>query len=436
MGEYMGEETKVQLALDFMNLHRALKVAGEAVTTGPVWLEVGTPLIKAEGMKAVTQLKKGFPDHIIVADMKTMDAGGPEVEMASKAGADVVCVLGAADDGTISEAVEAAVNYNSKIMVDLLGVREKVTRAKELEALGCHYVALHVGIDQQMKGESPGEIVKELSKNISIPLAVAGGITSETAAEHVRNGASIIIVGGAITKAENVGKATSDVFAAVRELKTVPSSGFKRYGPSEIRKALERVTPPNISDAMHRKGSMEPLEVVMPPGHKVIGKAVTVRTLDGDWAKSVEAIDLAEPGDVLVIDARPGKQAIWGELASNTCKQKGISGVIIDGAARDLPAIRKLGFPVLARHFIPGAGDPKGHGEIGVEITCAGQKVRNGDWIVADEGGAVVIPQEKAVEIANRALDVKEKESRIRQEIQDGSTLSKVLDLLRWEKVG
>ncbi|MEI6451305.1 MAG: orotidine 5'-phosphate decarboxylase / HUMPS family protein, partial [Actinomycetes bacterium] len=92
------ERPLVQVALDFVDLPRALEVAREAVAGGADWIEAGTPLIKAEGLSAVRALKAEFPEHTIVADMKTMDAGRTEVEYAAKAGADVVGVLGAASD--------------------------------------------------------------------------------------------------------------------------------------------------------------------------------------------------------------------------------------------------------------------------------------------------------------------------------------------------
>ncbi|HEV2230897.1 MAG TPA: bifunctional hexulose-6-phosphate synthase/ribonuclease regulator, partial [Thermoplasmata archaeon] len=110
--------------------------------------------------------------------------------------------------------------------------------------------------------------------------------------------------------------------------------------------------------------------------------------------------------------------------------------VVIDGAARDIDTILEIGFPVFARSLAPNAGEPKGHGEIGVEVAVGGQKVRPGDWIVGDASGLVVIPRERAAEVANRALDVLEHENRVREEIQRGSTLSAVQKLERWERVG
>ena len=139
-------------------------------------------------------------------------------------------------------------------------------------------------------------------------------------------------------------------------------------------------------------------------------------------------------GDVLVIDAGGGTIAVWGELASNSCQVKGLAGVVIDGATRDVQDIRELGFPVWARHFVPDAGEPKGLGEIGVEVEVGGQVVRTGDWVVGDESGLVVVAQERVVELANRALNVLEMENRWREEIRAGSTLGKVVDLAKWDK--
>src|SRR5678815_2804907 len=102
---------RLQVALDFTILQRALKAAAEAVAGGAELLEAGTPLLKSEGLEAVRQLKARFPAIPIVADTKTMDAGRIEMEMAAKAGASFATVLGAASPGTIRECVEVGRNY-------------------------------------------------------------------------------------------------------------------------------------------------------------------------------------------------------------------------------------------------------------------------------------------------------------------------------------
>ena len=169
---------------------------------------------------------------------------------------------------------------------------------------------------------------------------------------------------------------------------------------------------------------------------RIAGPAVTVVTRDGDWAKPVEAIDRAGPGEVIVVDVGGGPTAVWGELASWSAHLRKVAGVVIDGAIRDVDAILALGFPAFSRSTSSDAGEPKGLGEIGVEVTVGGQRVRPGDWIVADLSGVVVVPRERVAEVANRALDVLEHENRVREEIRRGSTLSAVQKLARWERVG
>jgi len=167
----------------------------------------------------------------------------------------------------------------------------------------------------------------------------------------------------------------------------------------------------------------------------MVGRAVTVRTMNGDWAKPVEAIDIAKKGNVIVIDADGGDTALWGALASKSCIVKGINGAVINGSVRDIEEIKKMGFPVFAKNITLNAGDPKGFGEINIELRCCDVMIKPGDWIVGDEDGVVVIPMGKGIEIANRAMDVKEKEERLEEEIKQNSTLSSVLNLKKWEKM-
>lgn len=427
----------LQVALDLMHLKRAIEIASEALEGGADWIEAGTPLIKSEGAECLRALKKEFPGRTLVADMKTMDVGAFEVEIAAKAGADIVTVLGLSDDGTISESVLTARKYGAAIMLDLINVPDKVACAKRAEELGVSYVCLHVGIDEQMKGEgSPLDIITEVSKAVSIPVAVAGGITSETAPKVIEHGASVVIVGGGIIKTKDVRSAAKAVKDAMRSGKGLPNALARKYGQDELFQAFGKVSTCNIADAAHKRGVMDN-GIVLRNGHgvKVVGQAVTVQTTKGDWAKPVEAIDHAKKGDVIVIDAGGSEIAIWGELAANSALVKGVAGVVIDGAARDIDGIIDLKFPCFSRHISPHAGEPKGFGGIGLEIVCGGQMVRTGDWIVGDESGVIVIPQEHAVEVANRAVDVFEREERIRAEIQRGRTLSSVQELEKWEQI-
>ncbi len=422
----------LQVALDMLELDRAVQIAREAVDGGADWVEAGTPLIKSEGTEAVRTLRALFPGHEIVADMKVADTGALEVEMAAKAGASVVCILADADDAVISEAVRAADLYGVRLMADLINVRDPVTRARELEVLGVHIINAHVGIDQQMLGRSSLSLLSMLKGAVAIPVAAAGGLDAVTAPQAVNGGADIVIAGGSITR-------SADATASARLIReAIDRPGVKvaeARSPGEtIRDILLSVSTSNISDAMHRKGAMVGIRPVC-RGVKMAGTAVTVQAFAGDWAKPVEAIDQASPGDVLVINNEGATHvATWGELATLSCIGRGLSGVVIDGAVRDVDDIIRLDYPVFSRGMTPNAGEPKGYGEINTEVRCGGQLVRPGDWIVGDESGVVVIPKERAYEIARRAVEVKKTEERIREEIQRGSTLSQVSDLVKWEK--
>jgi 3-hexulose-6-phosphate synthase/6-phospho-3-hexuloisomerase len=423
----------VQVALDFVDLPRAVEVAREAVAGGADWVEAGTPLIKAEGLNAVRALKAEFPDKVVVADMKTMDAGRTEVEYAAKAGAGVVGVLGAASDSTIKECAEAARNYGCRLIVDMIEVADPVARAKRAQELGADYVGIHTAIDQQMRGEAPFDTLRAVAAAVSIPVSVAGGINSESAAAAVEAGAAIVVVGGAIIKSADAAAAAAEIRRAVDERVRIETALYKRAGAGDVRAVLEQVSTANVSDAWHRQPSLPGIRPLLPGAH-MCGPAVTVRTYAGDWAKPVEAIDVCRPGDVLVVDACDATPAMWGELATHSAMVKGLAGLVVWGAIRDTPEIARLRFPAFSSQVCANAGEPKGFGEINVPITIAGQTVRPGDWIVGDDDGVMVLPQEQAVELANRAMDVLERENRLRGEIDGGKTLAEVAYLQKWEK--
>ncbi|MBT4496806.1 MAG: bifunctional hexulose-6-phosphate synthase/ribonuclease regulator, partial [Gemmatimonadetes bacterium] len=306
-------QTKLQVALDFIDLPRALKVAEAAVAGGVDYLEAGTPLIKSEGLDAVRKLREMFPGQTIIADMKTMDAGKIEAEAAAKAGADVMTVCGAATESTIRECVESGRQYGIDVAVDLLGIADHFSLARKAEELGVAWLDVHCPIDAQMLGEDPLDELRQLREKTSLTLAVAGGLNSETAAAAATAGADVVIVGGAITKAVDPRQAAADIRRAIDSGQVVASELFKRTGAEGLRDALSRVRTCNLSDGAHRQPCLEGIRSLT-TGSFACGPAVTVRTVPGDWAKPVEAIDVAQPGDVIVIDAGGRPPAIWGEL--------------------------------------------------------------------------------------------------------------------------
>ncbi len=175
-------------------------------------VEIGTPVVINEGLRAVKEMKKQFPDKKVLADLKIMDAGGYEVMKASEAGADIITVLGASDDSTIRGAVTEARKQGRKIMVDMINVRDIEARAREIDALGVDYICVHSGYDHQADGKNPFEelaAIKRVVKNAKT--AVAGGIKLGTLPEVIGAGPDLVIVGGGITGSEDKKAAAAEM---------------------------------------------------------------------------------------------------------------------------------------------------------------------------------------------------------------------------------
>jgi 3-hexulose-6-phosphate synthase/6-phospho-3-hexuloisomerase len=342
--------------------------------------------------------------------------------------------MGSAPDSTIKECISAGKNYGIKIEVDFLGVADCVERAIDVEEWGADFIGVHTAIDEQMLGNDPFKRLSKICSKVNIPVAVAGGINSETAVDAINAGAKIIVVGGAISKATDIKTATTNLKKAISNRKRIAAGLFKRAANDNIHEILEKVSTANISDGSHRLKGITGLKCISLET-KMIGQAVTVRTYPGDWAKTVEAIDRAEKGNIIVIDSGGVGPAVWGELATHSAIQKKLGGVVVNGAVRDSSEIRKLKFPTFAKLVMPNAGEPKGFGEIGIPLNISGITINNGDWIVGDSDGLIVIPRREAKEMANRAMDWLEKENRIREEISQGKTsLGDVMEVLKWTK--
>lgn len=205
---------KLQVAIDLLAVEDALELAGKVAEYVDI-IELGTPLIKAAGLSAVTAIKEAHPDKTVFADMKTMDAGELEADIAFKAGADLVSVLGSADNSTIAGAVKAATAHNKGIVVDLIGVQDKAARAREVRALGATFVEFHAGLDEQAQ---PGFDLNGLLRSgeaAQVPFSVAGGVNAGTIAAVQAAGADVAVAGGAIYGAADPALAAKELRAAI-----------------------------------------------------------------------------------------------------------------------------------------------------------------------------------------------------------------------------
>jgi len=201
--------------MDVLTTDDALALAGKVAPHVDI-IELGTPLIKAEGLRAVTAIKQAHPDKIVFADLKTMDAGELEADIAFSAGADLVTVLGTAGDSTIVGAVAAATKHNKGIVVDLIGVADKVTRAREVIALGAVFVEMHAGLDEQAEEGFSLDTLLSAGETAKVPFSLAGGVSVATIAAVQKAGADVAVAGGAIYSAADPAAAAAELRAAIK----------------------------------------------------------------------------------------------------------------------------------------------------------------------------------------------------------------------------
>lgn len=201
----------IQLALDSLDYDATVKLAQQAARYVDC-IEIGTPCVKVNGLALVKDLRARFPNKLILADLKTMDAGYYEAEPFFKAGADITTVLGTADLDTIKGVIDVANKYGKQAQVDLINVPDKAKRAKEAAALGAHIIGIHTGIDQQLAGQTPfADLEGLLALGLDVKVSVAGGIKQSTVQQVVTSGANIVVVGGAITGAKDPAASASEI---------------------------------------------------------------------------------------------------------------------------------------------------------------------------------------------------------------------------------
>jgi len=192
-----------------------------------------------------------------------------------------------------------------------------------------------------------------------------------------------------------------------------PGPGFR------IRNDIERPSPetvaafrafdtPDVSDLLNRLYTMSTrIQLLSDPAHKLVGPAITVKVYPGDNLMVHKALDVAQPGDVVVVDSSSSMMtAVLGDLVSMKARHRGVAGFVVDGLIRDLPGIRAMGdFPVFAAGVTPIGPLHRGPGEINHDASVGGVVVHAGDIIVGDLNGVVVVPRDAADDLAGRLAD-------------------------------
>lgn len=179
-----------------------METARIGVEAGVDWLEAGTPLLLAEGLRAVRELRAAFPRRPIVADLKTMDGGHLEAEMMARAGATHVVVMARAHVETVKAVVKAGRDYNIKVMGDNLACPDKAAASRMMEDLGVDYIVHHTGFDERNGIAAAGGVrisplddLDAVVRAVRIPVQAVGGLTIEEAIGLPKRGAPLVVIG-------------------------------------------------------------------------------------------------------------------------------------------------------------------------------------------------------------------------------------------------
>jgi len=192
--------------------------------------------------------------------------------------------------------------------------------------------------------------------------------------------------------------------------------------PKDLIAGLGEYAVANIGDAMGRFRVMDyRIKSINDPGVRLVGSAITVRVRAGDNLMIHKALNIAEPGDVIVVEVQGSPlNGLWGELMTSYAQFKDVAGLVIDGGIRDSADIREMKFPVFTRAVIAAGGDKEGPGEVNGVISCGGVPVLPGDVIVGDDDGVVVVPSSDASGVLEKLAAIKATESKKRKALRSG----------------
>lgn len=195
---------------------------------------------------------------------------------------------------------------------------------------------------------------------------------------------------------------------------------------------LDKATTDNISDAMKKvcgkNGVIRDVKSIDGKS-KIVGKIRTAQTNSSDWGTGIKAIYECEENEILFIDCSDDETAIWGELASQAAQQHGLQATVINGASRDTEGIKQLGYPVFSKATMPNAGYALNNGVINERIDIDGNIIVNGDYIVGDSEGVVVIPKECLEEVLEEVNNIKKFETELMKEMSEDKHLDEILDI-------
>lgn len=196
---------------------------------------------------------------------------------------------------------------------------------------------------------------------------------------------------------------------------------------------LDNATTDNVSDAMKKVcGKNGVIRNVKPVDgkSKIVGKIRTAQTNSSDWGTGIKAIYECEEDEILLIDCSDDETAIWGELASQAAQKHGLQATVINGASRDTEGIKNLGYPVYSKATMPNAGYALNNGVINERLNIEGNVIVNGDYIVGDSEGVVVVPKERIDDVLEEVSNIKKFEKNLMAQMNNpDNRMDKILDI-------
>ena len=206
---------------------------------------------------------------------------------------------------------------------------------------------------------------------------------------------------------------------------------------SEVIRQLAEFDAATLYEAAGQRGMVDPAIKPMWLGAKVCGPAVTVSCPPRDNLMLHHAAAVAAPGSVLVATAERYQYAgAWGEVLTVAAQARGIAGLVIDGAVRDIEAIAERRFPVFSRGLAIGACKKEKIGALQKPIDVGGVTVRSGDFVIGTADGVVILDSRSIEQVLRDAIARREREAEIFRQLQAGKTTIEILNLRRWNRSG
>lgn len=216
--------------------------------------------------------------------------------------------------------------------------------------------------------------------------------------------------------------------SAVHDWRPLARADFERAGP-EVVAAASALSSATLHEAGSKVGALPSAIKPVDPEMRVCGPAFTVHSPPGDNLWLHRALELAKPGDVLVVHVSGAREhGYWGEIMATAARVRGLAGLVIDGGVRDARLLAKMGFPVFSDGVcIRGTGKDLGApGWLGHAVQIGDVAVQPGDLVFGDADGVVVLPRERAAAIVERGIAREAEEARILERLEAGETTMQV----------